>query len=404
MSCLISQLLLLLVGYLATETRAWSCNDAGATQQLKKVSLATVDTKAVCNDASAASYYFKDNSNPKLWLVYLAGGGWCYDFKSCAARYSGTEYPHHNCSNSSLTAPCFMSSKDFPDSCGKTGIFDARPGNSPLHGANKVYVPYCSSDGWMGDGSFHDWDFRGARIARAVIKDLQSKGLNKGSTLIFGGGSAGGRGAMVLLDEIAESLPRVLVRGLLDSPFYIDIESYSEKFAGFQPQHDAVLNNFNASSVVPPDCKKKYAGPDAWKCLFGQYRMPFVKTPNLMIAAQFDAWQLSHLVHGYSGIEKNPTFTADELKYIEKFGQMTLEQTVLLRNFTPRAGSVYSTACFDHHITEKPGFWTATTSAGLSESDAVSRIRFGSGFNVDSCAGYNCGKGCGSKASLELVV
>lgn len=403
MFCLITRLLFLF-GWFAIEASSWSCNDDGATEQLQKVSLATVDAKAVCNDASAAAYYFKDNSNPKLWLVYLAGGGWCYDLTSCAARYSGAGYPRHNCANSSLTAPCFMSNKDFPESCGKTGVFDVRPSKSPLHVANKVYVPYCSSDGWMGDGSFHHWDFRGARIARAVIRDLQNKGLNKGSTLVFGGGSAGGRGAMVLLDEIADSLPGVLVRGLLDSPFYIDIESYSAKFDGFQTQHDAVLKNFNASSVVTPDCRTKYSGPDAWKCLFGQYRMPFVKTPNLMMAAQFDSWQLSHLVHGFSGIEKHPTFTADELKYVEKFGQMTHEQILLLHNFTPQAGSVYSTACFNHHITENPGFWTTTTSAGLSESDVVRQIRVGIGYSVDSCAGYNCGKGCGSKASLAFIV
>lgn len=382
---------------------AWSCNDAGASAQLDLVSLASVDDKAVCNDGSSASYYFKDNDNPKLWVVYLAGGGWCYDLPSCTARFDGSDYPHHDCRNSSLSKPCFMSNKDFPKTCGKTGMFDAKPRHSPFYMANQVYVPYCSSDGWMGDGKFHDWEFRGARVARAVIKDLLEKGLSKGSTLVFGGGSAGGRGAMVLLDEIADSLPGVFVRGFLDSPFYIDIESYSPKFKGFQMQHIGVLNNFNASSVVSSKCKEKYAGAESWKCLFGQYRMPFVTTPSLMMASQLDAWQLSHLVHGYSGIESNPTFTAEELKFIQKFADMTHAQIKMLRNLVPASTSLYSAACYNHHISEKQGFWNSTTSAGRSEADASRKIRAGGLYDVDDCEGYNCGKGCGGKVSFPTA-
>lgn len=390
------RLLPVLFGCFVPGIRSWSCNDPGASEQFERISLASIDQLAVCNDASAAAYYFKDNSNTKLWVVYLSGGGWCYDYESCAARYNGSEYPHHDCGSSSVAAPCFMSSKDFPATCGKTGIFDASSTRSPLFMANKVYIPYCSSDAFMGDGKFHGWEFRGARIVRAVIEDLVSRGLGEGATLIFGGGSAGGRGAMVLLDEIAGSLPNVLVRGFLDSPFYIDIESYSPKFAGFQGQHTAVLNNFNATSVVSADCKHNHPGAELWKCLFGQYRMPFVKTPNLMMASQFDAWQLSHLVHGYGGIETSPTFTASELMYIQEFGRKTYEQIVLLRNFTPDAGMLYSTACYNHHISEKSGFWITTTSAGFSEADAVTQILFGHGYYVDDCSGYNCGKGCGN--------
>jgi len=407
------RLLRVLLCCLAPGIRSWSCNDPGASEQFERISLAGVDRLAVCNDATAAAYYFKDNNNTKLWVVYLAGGGWCYDYASCAARYNGSEYPHQDCDNSSVTAPCFMSSKDFPATCGKTGIFDASPSLSPLSMANKIYIPYCSSDAFMGDGKFHDWEFRGARIVRAVIEDLVRKGLDEGATLVFGGGSAGGRGAMVLLDEIAESLPKVLVRGFLDSPFYIDIDAYSPKFAGFQGQHVDVLNNFNATSVVSGECKSRYPGTDMWKCLFGQYRMPLVRTPSLMMTSRFDSWQISHLVHGYSGIETQPMFTASELTYIQEFGRKTHEHIVHLRSSVPQAGMLYSPACYNHHISEKSGFWSTTTSAGTSEADAVTQILFGHGYYVDDCSGFDCGMGCGggqggqhpeTHASSALVV
>lgn len=60
--------------------------------------------------------------------------------------------------------------------------------------------------------------------------------------LIFGGGSAGARGSMVLLDEVRQRFPKLLVHGFLDSPYYLDLPSFSPKFQGFQMQHDQVPN------------------------------------------------------------------------------------------------------------------------------------------------------------------
>jgi hypothetical protein len=65
------------------------------------------------------------------------------------------------------------------------------------------------------------------------MADLQSRGLGSGSMLVWSGGSAGGRGAMVLLDEMAEKLRDVKVVGYLDSNYYVDVPSYSPDFAGF---------------------------------------------------------------------------------------------------------------------------------------------------------------------------
>jgi len=390
---------------LVAQTAAWSCNDAGATETLKREGLATIDKHALCNDGTEASYYIKDNGNPDLWIVYLAGGGWCYDRDSCVQRFNGTEYPHHDCSNSSEASPCFMSSKDFPDTCGKTGVFDTNSSRTPLHNANKIYVPYCSSDGHMGDGEFAGFQFRGARIARSVISSLKAKyGLGKkGSTLIFGGGSAGGRGAMVLLDEISQTLPDMKVRGFLDSPYYMDVPSNSTGFGGFQQQHVGVLENFNGSSVVSADCAAAYS-TGTWKCLFGQYRMPFLRTPYLLAAAQFDGWQLSHLVHDYSGIEKDPVFTSQQAAYVDRFGAKThaFAQTLPSRR-TPWA-VVYSTACYNHHISEKTGFWDISSSKGISENNAMTLLLQGKDEQIiDDCGSYNCGSGCTASASQLII-
>jgi len=297
-----------------------------------------------------------------------------------------------------------MSSKDYPQECAKTGVFDVDPDHTPLSAANKVYIPYCSSDGHTGDGEHAGWQFRGARIARAVVADLQSRGLGQGSTLVWSGGSAGGRGAMVLLDEVAEKLPLAKVVGFLDSNYYIDVPSYSPDFAGFQMQHKDVLQNFNASSVVSDICAAAYPG-ELWKCLFGQFRMPHIKTPYLMTAAQFDGWQLSHLVENYQGIDSSPSFDDEQRTYVEVFGAKTtaLAQT-LPSAITPRA-IVYSTACYNHHISEKSNFWTVTTSHGVSQNDALLMLLSEDGQHsrtqlIDECEGYECGSGCHPSASI----
>ena len=160
-----------LVAALAATAGAWSCNDPGAETLMTLTSLKATDAGAVCNDGTPAAYYFAPGSpSSKTFLVYLSGGGQCYDAASCAGRGDGSLYPHHNCSTSDASKPCFLSSKDYGATCNKTGIFSEDPAaNRPLHGAHKAYVPYCSSDAHMGDGEQFGLQFRGRRIVDAVL-------------------------------------------------------------------------------------------------------------------------------------------------------------------------------------------------------------------------------------------
>lgn len=117
------------VACLAHIAYGWSCNDVGATSQLVRESLVDVDPLAVCNDGTAAAFYWKRAASDN-WrlsglslsvlralprLIYLAGGGWCYDLESCEGRFNGTLFPHSACATSSISRPCYMSSKDYPE-------------------------------------------------------------------------------------------------------------------------------------------------------------------------------------------------------------------------------------------------------------------------------------------------
>ena len=110
---------------------------------------------------------------------------------------------------------------------------------SAFAGANLVYAGYCSSDAWVGNIAAQDattlkntknvagtngWAFKGQRIIEATLATLSTHfgfGAMPKTRLLFGGCSAGARGAMFNLDYIGGLVPSsVQVHGFLDSPLW----------------------------------------------------------------------------------------------------------------------------------------------------------------------------------------
>ncbi|CAE7536541.1 Notum [Symbiodinium pilosum] len=137
----------------------------------------------------------------------------------------------------------------------------------------------------MGDGSSWGLEFRGARVVQAVFHDLMLRyGFASGDRrhlLVLGGQSAGARGAMVNLDYVPEivgpAAANIQVIGFLDSPFWLDLPPYpGSGFIGFNNSCKQVYDMANVSRLGR-DCTAQYAATP-WKCIMGQYRMPFVRT------------------------------------------------------------------------------------------------------------------------------
>lgn len=155
---------------------------------------------ARCNDGSNAGYYFlpAPSNSSRDWVVMLDSGGWCWDEISCQARCA--------------TDASRCSSLLWPDLYSPGGILAST--EPRLANAHKVYVPYCTSDAHMGNARAYGMQFRGAVVVRSVLADLVSRrGLGgRGlaappDRLLFGGVSAGARGAMVHLDYVRGMLP-----------------------------------------------------------------------------------------------------------------------------------------------------------------------------------------------------
>jgi len=307
-------------------------------------SLAQVDPLAVCTDGSPAAYYWKPaTSSPSTWLVYLDGGGWCYDEESCTSRCG--PFDAINSDNK------LCSSKTLEGSKSIGGIF--WPDNDHLGGANKVFVHYCTSDAHMGNATAMGYQFRGHQVVQAVLSDLvDRRGLGSQSLssqdrdlLIFGGGSAGARGAMVHLDYVQEMLGaaggNVDVVGFLDSNYWVDVDLYNgSSFIGF-PLITRHVHSYANVQHLGSTCVAAYEEQDQWKCMFGQYRMHHVTTRHFMVASQYDSFQLGNLLQG------SPPYPLDAVAYAEQFAQKTRAELEKLA-VSESDNALFSWACSNH--------------------------------------------------------
>lgn len=357
----------------------------------------THDNRSVCNDGSPSAYYFKyatDSSFADQWLFHLQGGGQCFSEASCQQR-----------------SPSLMSSTAFSNTIEIEGLFNEDASLTPFHAMNKVYVPYCSSDGWIGDAAAGEvtWglEFRGQRIIRSALADLVAQGkISSESVITFGGTSAGARGMMNNVDFLSSTLPSgALVRGvLLDSPYYIDIEPFSSSFEGFQNQTMEIYNRYNVSAVIPSDCSAVYsaAAGEEWKCLYGQYRMPFVKTPYLLIASQYDSYQLSNNIGEEPVVEGhylNPAATEYAKAFAEKTRTLLSELQVTKTEKT-ETSLIFSWACYNHAVCQSSRYYSASID-GFSENDASTVLLNTVDMNtvaisswIENCTGSCCGTDC----------
>ncbi|RAL45032.1 hypothetical protein DM860_003791 [Cuscuta australis] len=152
------------------------------------------DKKAVCLTGNRAAYYFLPGSGDALnnWLVFIPSGGWCENFTSCV-EYNlshGTGTPSH-------PSPADIFS----------GILSSQKLENPdFYNWNRIYVRYCDGSSFTGNSKKFQNDtmlyFRGARIFKAVTKELLEKGM----------GSATNRSSKALPRSCTQELSPALVR------------------------------------------------------------------------------------------------------------------------------------------------------------------------------------------------
>lgn len=219
---------------------------------------------------------------------------------------------------------------------------------------------------------------------------------------------------MVLIDLLVENyLPKgVKVTGFMDSPFYIDIIPFNSSYGGFFNDEQVKFAVMNPHRAIPDDCAAFHA-PHTWRCLMGQYRIPFVKTPFFMIASQFDKYQLTFNV---GRVAPFPAATPGMVEYLEDFGRITrqlvqelsevkMASTLDMEHARTKMGGFgfYSWACYNHDMSDTLAFSSMSIN-GTSQKDAwdayyslkpsdPSQRHFVVSW-IEDCVGFACGTGC----------
>nr|CAG4642376.1 EOG090X02ZJ [Evadne anonyx] len=294
------------------------------------------DKNAVCNDGSSAGYFIRKSYGSKRWIIFLEGGWYCYDKRSCEARWSRLRG--------------FMTSKMWPNTRQVNGILSPDPEENPYWwNANHVYVPYCSSDSWSGSspaGSNSRFAFMGSVILMEVIRDLLPQGLLNASKLMLTGSSAGGIGVLLNLDRVTDFLrmqgAAPEVRGVTDSGWFLDNVPYAPADCQ-DPQRCAPttvvqLGHALWNGQIPSTCRAHHAS-QPWRCYFGYHLHKTLKTPLFIFQWLFDEAQMT-------ADNVGPPMSKEQWDYIHAVGDD-------LRRTFANVTAVFSPSCISHTVLTK---------------------------------------------------
>ncbi len=188
-----------LLSFFAVSTGFWSGAGVAMAQDAAGWEWQAV-TGTECRDGSEAGYFLRRRTFDKRLVVYLEGGGACFNSLTCSQnpKAVGNQMP------------------------GKEGIFQERDDN-PVTGWNFVHVPYCSGDIYVGTqkdvtvpGVAGKQSFLGYRNIQLILDNLHKMMPDLESVLITGV-SAGGFGAIFHYPNVKEKWPDSKVVLLDDS-------------------------------------------------------------------------------------------------------------------------------------------------------------------------------------------
>lgn len=205
----------------------------------------------------------------------------------------------------------------------------------------------------------------------AVLSSLASD-HGMGSTggperALLGGCGTGGLGAMVSLDyATAWVTSNVAVHGLLDAALLLDIAPVTRAAAMPLPEQAAeVYRLVNASGRAWPECAATYGADDwdAWRCIYGVYRLPFLRVSYMLAQPQYEAAQL----RGDEGGAAPPYAPASRAAaYAQKFGTAMRTQLAMYPRSDQQGSAVFAPACFAGCLTMDGAYFTVRPSRGTS--------------------------------------
>ena len=262
---------------------------------------------AKCLDGSPPAIYYSLNSSSSTWVLFLEGGGWCFDttpsgtVANCFGRAAGGGGSSAGIRNGSTI--------DIG------GLMSDNPAISPFfHTANRVFMHYCDGSSYSsyrpapiaapadlpaslaaiakergltwnahhgapaGAAPPQIW-MRGRACLQAVTQYLlQHLGMAGGKELVVSGGSAGATGVFLGLDYIKSWVPPTLaVAGAPDAGYFLDLPRASTNESWYRDCFSAAASIWNGTDLASPACMAAHP-TETWRCYLAEYnvRRPFV--------------------------------------------------------------------------------------------------------------------------------
>jgi hypothetical protein len=147
-------------------------------------------------------------------MIYLQGGGACYDAKSCAGN-----------ANATIAGANFSGRKfnRWVTTLGNQGVFNTTNASNPVARWNHVYIPYCTGD--LHGGARSNVSIPGVPGKQQFVgyKNLQNNlkllapYFRKAGDVALVGASAGGFGVLVNYPQVVDAFGGRSVAALVDS-------------------------------------------------------------------------------------------------------------------------------------------------------------------------------------------
>jgi len=257
---------------------------------------AAADKGAVCLDGTPAGFFVQAGwgTGKDRWIIHLQGGAWCASMEACVERSKSTL-------GSTNDLEAIKSNLLGWYDGGAHGLLSDKEDNNPdFYNWNKVYMHYCDGASYSGNaaepiqaGNTTIY-FRGKRILDATLDELlDAHGMRTGSALIFKGCSAGGLGVWMHCDYVADYVPAGLnTRCVPECGLFMDMpDSNGVDRMPSQIRWVAETQKaFGSDTNLNKDCLAAHT-VNPWKCFFGQWTLPYVKTPTFAVNSVHDSYQ-----------------------------------------------------------------------------------------------------------------
>ena len=251
---------------------------------------------ALCNDHTQAKYYLDKKVSSK-WIIYFESGGGCSTKERCKERYT--------------SSTILMSSRWLDDYVEIQGLdILSSDDENPFSDYNHVYLPYCSSDMYVGmntkPSSSFDKDegnfvFAGYEIVTGLMKDLKAIQNAHFDEIVLAGSSAGGIGVInhirLTKELFLPTFSNIRVRGIVDSSWFINFEDNFLLFWDSASADDLTKYKSFPNMVSDDDsrnlCSLEYGGmPCCFQADCMEHHMAFTDLELLFIQSKNDIYLL----------------------------------------------------------------------------------------------------------------